>query len=578
MTDLYERSERDLAATDVALVGPEGATAASQLAWAKLHLNRAVTVVDAAYGDGVTDSAEAFEAAFDAVDDHAEIIVGPGTYLLETIVEIPRPVRLRGVGRPTIVVGGSTNGAFWSQVDVSGLLVEGFRFDLTVTSNDNVVGLAFYGTAHTNRDLAVLGCEFLNERNVGVYIDGSDGARVVGNRFWSPSGRHPGAAVAMLNSVGYVVADNDMDCQGVRCAVTADEATDPALRDGRVSRNRINGRWQSAKWTFAGSGAGVTYTDTVLTDTGASFTGLTTVGNQGSSWLRVMQQVSTGTATAATSRTLTDSSANFPTTVTRGFVVRTADRWAKVERRVSATKLVVRDWRPLDLDTWGTPTAPPATSTAYTLYEPVFGRVDAFTSTTITTYNWFTLDGSIVTPNAGDRYEVITSPNYGGFGIQHSTGSQRTIIDGNHVEETWVEAIYYCGADGLITGNNVQDGQDMGITISDTGQTGEVGRTVVAANRIDHMAGAGIALEADDNIADGNVVSGCGWRGSLNADATSQTFQVAVRIDGDDNVVCGLVALGGMSTVMRHAVKVHAGSGTVTEAISGVGLTGADVA
>jgi hypothetical protein len=266
--------------------------------------------------------------------------------------------------------------------------------------------------------------------------------------------------------------------------------------NGEISGNHFDGGWWLLTSRFAGSGAGVTYTSTVLTDTGAAFSGLGSLDT-----VRIMPVLRTGTfAVGAAWRLIQDASATFVTAgVKRGHIVRTGSAFAVVSNVESETKLWVEEWLS---DTDRYPIAPPASGT-YTVYGIYIGRVASSTGTTITVGSWLDLDGAAVTPTAGTRYEVMaTHPNYP---LNGESSSRDIRVINNRFLRGWSDQISCFGYRWTISDNHVESGQDMGITI----QGGFAHK--VTNNTVRHQGASSIAIHATDCIISNNALGRSCW-------------------------------------------------------------------
>lgn len=529
----------------------------------------------------------AIDAAIAAAGSSGVVVVPAGTYSYTSVHTMSGPVRMVGQPGARINLGGSSNVLFYCPpgVDIGGSLFENITFDSTATSNASPSIFALYGTSTS--PVRVRGCTFLANNGIVVYGEYISNVLVDLCAFSSPNGVPGAISLALSGGQDVTVKDSSFESMRtiLRTAESADAAVDPPARNLHFIGNRVNSHWMTGPWTSANSGGTVTYSSTGLADSAANFTGLTAVGG-GAPWamVRALVSVDTGTTTAATGTTVSDSTAGWAVAgVRHGYIIRTATAYAKVDRRLSATKLAITGWRSLQSADFNAPVAPPANGTAHTVYKPIWGRVDSYTSTTITTIGWVELDGTPSTPPNGTRYELINADLLPLFGVHLSLGTERAIITDNHFEETWVESIYACCSRSVISDNVCIDGQDMGITMSTAGASdfGLVGRNTVTGNSIYHHAAAGIAVESDRNIVTGNRAEACGWRMDLDADAATRVFQCGLVLMGDDNVISGFVADAGTeSSVMRAAVGVLDGSGGSSNnqlrGIKSIGTVGGD--
>lgn len=312
--------------------------------------------------------------------------------------------------------------------------------------------------------------------------------------------------------------------------------------DGARSQHlRIEDCWSDLGWyllpaIFSGSGGTVTYTATVLTDTGAAFTGLSGVFAFLHD-IRAMPTRSTGTAEACDGSSLYDAGATFLNDgILVGEIVRMGTAWAFVTGVESDTKIRVERW--LDQTTYA-PAAPPALGT-YTVYGLYLGRLNAFTGTTLTVDRWHDLTGATVTPSAGTYYEVPRNrPDYP---INIAGGARLVTIRGNTLLRGWSDQISVFGNEADIHDNVIRDGQDVGITAE---HYGGVGRHTVHDNTVHHQGGSGIWIGGPGSIVHDNQLSGpTPWQNAIDTTRLATGVVVAAATYGG--------VLGGTRITVHH--------------------------
>jgi len=361
--------------------------------------------------------------------------------------------------------------------------------------------------------------------------------------------------------------------------------TDSILVEG----NQIDLGWTHEPTQFTGSGGTVTYTATVLTDTAATFTGLTNLTD-----VYVLPVRASGTTTACVSTSaarLCDSGNNFFTAgVRRGDVVEFGNTFATiVNDAVNAgcasgtcnQQVFVDQWR--DKTTYK-PAAAPAVGSSYTIYQFLTCQVNGVTATTITctgnTGGFEDFYGNLVTPPAGTLYRVGTDhPNYA-IQVDASGGGMRQVqIMNNRVHRSWSDAISVNGGSQMkIEGNMVDDSMDACTTVFSPNAT-------VVGNTYFHCGSTGTFVASSDANLTGNMYIDNGWHnrnattalghdvdvgsGVNNAlisnntmeklDATETNDLVGVYLHSDTNTVLMNNHMGGHVTADIHLATTSSG-------------------
>lgn len=279
--------------------------------------------------------------------------------------------------------------------------------------------------------------------------------------------------------------------------------TDGAARNVSVTGCTFDGGYMYLKSAATNSGGTVTYAATTLTDSAASFPTYPVY-----TAVRAMGTKQAGTVTAISNTKVTDSAAGFIANgVRKGDILRTSTKWAVVDSVVSATIVQVEEW--LNLSDY-TPAAPPATTTAYTVYGLVLGRLISNTATQLTVGAWINWDGTIATPANGTLYEVALRPDYQGLFAFHV---DKLRVTNNTFRRSWADQMSIQAVDDAVIANNhVYDGQDVGITVGQP--SGDTSNAIVANNRVRHQGFGGIwcgfvttAKIQGNNISDTNWMS-----------------------------------------------------------------------
>ena len=302
-------------------------------------------------------------------------------------------------------------------------------------------------------------------------------------------------------------------CRFVWCAdgiiVDTDDATmSHTTQNILIEDNYFDLGWYTLPARFSGSGIGVSYTASTITDTTAAFV---TDGVAPQTYFRVMPTRCTGTVSASTKRSLSDSSASFSTDgIIVGEIVRATavdySGFAVVSAIGSDTQLQVEEW--LD-DRTRQPLAPPPINASYTIYGVYLGWVtDPITGTSATMYagRWFDLNGQEVIPANGTRYEFLPKPNYP---IHMESGVRNVKILHNTLKRGYSDQISINGNDATISGNHIMWGQDMGITL---GGTSGDGHSIVAENHLYKCGAGGISIvESEHSTVAHNVAKATTW-------------------------------------------------------------------
>ena len=437
--------------------------------------------------------------------------LAPNTTYAAANVVLTKDITIEGHGnRSTIIDGGS---------NVSALTFPGVSAGVTAQVTIQDIGFKGGTTAcvRLNRDRIIhatfIGCRFSNFVSRGIEVGGSD---VVIERC-----DFQGDGTAIANGVYHFQGSEKITVdkcrfrflnRGFYCT-----AAGGAANDVKVTNSHFDGGWMYLKTlstgttpvAHTGSGGTVTYTATTVTDTGMNFLpagGGVSGSSPTANWVRVLTVKRAGTFTAMTKTTVTDTGANFTTAPgEHGDLLRTGTKWAVVDEVVSATQVKVEEW--MDSTSYDV-VEPPAVGAAYTVYGLVLGKPTGVTATTLTVTAWYDWDGTPSTPAAGTLYEVLPTPDYCGIYLDKVQHPQ---VIGNTVRRSWADSIAIQTAtmrNAIVMGNEVYDGQDVGLTINGTGPYCE---HIVSNNRITHEGTAGIFCSAPGTQGIGNTITDNGW-------------------------------------------------------------------
>jgi parallel beta-helix repeat protein len=459
-----------------------------------------------AAGNGTTDDTTAIQDAIDDAVGHGlgEYVYFPqGTYKVSSLsLNDASHLVLRGAGREiSVILGNGLSANVFTATSGSARNVT--IQDLGITSSSNsTYGIDLQGQDFSDA-LRVERCRFYNMH--GVRLVGLVNVRIADSLFHG-AGRNLTDAITLgdvfsspATGGGTQIVIEGNELRYVRNGIqlhTPNVSGNFILHNYesiRISDNYFDLGWFTQVETIAGSGGTVTYTGTTLTDSAATFTGIS------DTYVRALPVIDTGTATYNGVR-LTDGTAQFlsgAVPVSRGDIVKSGSAWALVDSVESDTVLYVDEWLS---NTDRTPVAPPAANASYTVYKLVLGRVTASSTNSLTVVRWMTLNGVTLpsAPAAGTRYELST--NVGNHPILVGPSVHSATISRNRFRRGYADQIGMDGYHCLVSDNTIEDGQDMGITIED-------GHTNVISNNVIRGQGANciIVIDSSDNVVSGNV-------------------------------------------------------------------------
>jgi hypothetical protein len=283
--------------------------------------------------------------------------------------------------------------------------------------------------------------------------------------------------------------------------------------DIQITGNRMDLGWWTAIAIASGSGATVSYTASVVTDTAANFnTSIGTLPGFANPFVRIMPVLATGSGGTVTydPMSLTDSGASFnPATILRGHFIRTADGRFGVVANVEAggTVIEVEEWLS---DANRDFMAQPANGQAYTVYGIYIMVLSSNTNTTLTTSDGGTsshmldLNGVAVTPSANTRYEVFYVSSYP---VYLQGFARNCLVSGNIFRRSFgdmIEGGTYNDEGVTFTDNILIDGSDVGFFLG--GRKGKAHGNVAI-----HTGAIGCLVGASDSLVSGNHAVDCGW-------------------------------------------------------------------
>jgi hypothetical protein len=454
-----------------------------------------------AKGDGVSDNADAINAAQASLPTGGTLYFPPGTYALRSQAVVLRQSNLvfRGAGMyKSLLKRISGEGSLIysrPQYPVETISFEDLGFDNnpdeTSGSILQVSGDAVTGIFRVSR------CQFWQPVQPAVLLTDMRDVIIEDSIFHSP-GTASGTGIQLnYSSQDIIIRRNRFLWLKESIVVNSDDENVIYSASGyRITDNYFDGGWWLIKSLFSGGGDSVSYTGTGLSDTGADFSGLHTYPTDVGHNIRVMPIRQTGSG-MYTASTLTDPGARFVTNgLLSGEIIRTGEAFAVVAEVLSETTIRVEEW--LSSSDY-LPRSPPALGTSYTAYGIILGAIWnpgsnalPYTSTDLTTPYWWDLQGRRVTPASGTRYEVLVDrPNY--TGIHAEAGFHDNLIQNNVIRRGWSDQIsIFGGPNNRVIDNWIEDGQDMGITVNAFGN-------LVQNNTIRHQGAGGIWASGFDS-------------------------------------------------------------------------------
>jgi hypothetical protein len=494
-----------------------------------------------ARGDGEHDDTSAIQQAIDAAHASGRTLYFPsGRYLVSDSLTLGASTRWAGDGmwdsvilrrfdRPLIEFDLPGTGP--------GLRVEGIAFDgdaraAALLSFENSVGFELRACRFTNFDDGgngsrkitadmVAACE-LNGVGDGYFIDclWHNPARLAGSGIAVWAHRGAGGRILSFKGSNRFLWVND--------AIRVETGTKPLPglpdRDAGYDLVDIDGAYFDGFWwllpaSHSGSGASVTFREDGLSDGSADFSQVVAGAYPTTTNIRAMPVRHTGAVGARDGYLLVDDAADFAAAGTlRGDIVRCNGAFAIIAGLSDRNpgQLAIEGW--LDQETL-LPTSPPEPGSTYTLYGVYIGDIVERTATSLTVDRWHDFHGNTVVPAAGTRYEVLrTRPRYH---ILATQGVRQLRVTNCTLRRGWADQI---GANSvraaIITGNVIEDGQDMGCTV------GSQGRFQFVGNTIRHQGTASLWINGTSSVVTGNTSVSPRWK---HFDTASLISHVQVR-------------------------------------------------
>ena len=447
-----------------------------------------------AVGDGSTDDSTAIDKTQVALSAGAALCLGPKTYLVSSGLTPKKSILWKGAGRLATILKRSSGGHIF--VDSGSFILDSLAFEDIGFDAGNSGWFVFNMTGFI-RELRLTRCRLWKFGTAGGAGYGISAAAVTRLTVEQTLFHNPGnaAGVGIVTTGGTAnVSIRNCDFRYCSSAYVADDTTgrtEHILFEG----NYVDGAWPYLVATVSDSGADVSYSATVLTDSDAAF-GSLTAGNQ----VRVLpvRVNGTGAGITYTRTTLVDTDAPF-SAVREGDIVRSGTKFAIVSRKVSNSVLNLEEWLS---DTDRLPVDAPANNTDYTLYQLILGDIVSNTGTTVTVNRWFDIDGTSVTPAAQTLYEVLSPRSQHAVNISDTAGDVK--IRGNTIKRSGADQIIATGSEQIIEGNHISYGWDMGITLWGS-------KNIVRANIIKHQGVGGIWTNGNDNLIQANQISDSRW-------------------------------------------------------------------
>lgn len=468
----------------------------------------------AAVGSGLVDDAPALNAMLAGASAGARLMIPPGTYALGSRLQAPGGAQRiyfegAGIGVTTLVPFGA-NTTFMYNGSPSGLTTGNYDFDFEAITFDGQRAINNgINVGNRDRSFKMRRCEFKNFKSVGVSADAHPHLQIEDCDFLNEDGVPSSGGIAILDGCYKTrVRNNRFDFLLYPMSVPGSART----YSTEFSGNDVDGHWWQLPSVVANSGGTVTYGAATIVDSSAPFAAYVSGYVSRSRTVRSMRVAVTGTSTYPFGFRITDALADF-SGVQPGWIVRTADRWAVVQRVATITTsndtVLISQWRELGAN-YGKITSRPTSGDAYTIYEIYHGKITGITSTTLTVDTAWSkfATGASVTPASGTLYELMV-PHNDLKGVFLAAGAQKSNITRNNIENTQREGIFtYCSS-AEIGENHVKFCQDHAITIASEASGGGGGGTAAVGNVVQGSGAAGIACYQDDSTLTANVTEGC---------------------------------------------------------------------
>jgi hypothetical protein len=373
-----------------------------------------------------------------------------------------------------------------------------------------------------------------------VVCDGCTGLRITGGTVYGdgeiqtgefPRGLYVGSMADGVTVTG-VTYDYLLD------AIYLVGSTTSPVRSITVDRVRVDGGWWTQKPRYTNSGGTVSYGATTLVDSSAPFTASSVPIFAP---VKALTSLATGAVTSLTGGIMNDSGASFSASIKRGDEVRTATAFALVEQRISGTALALTGWRALATRR---PVAPPATSTAYTVYGVTLAETAnaTNTTTTVTVFRWFDGTGATVaTPSAATLYEVPWGGS--GYGVKSTTGVNGVSVTDSIFVRSGAAGIELNGDGNLAAGNQCKDGKDGCVNFNGSLSTS-------TGNVCDHMGRFCVALggtTGGKHVVSGNTAVDGRWT-TPSTPPGYQGFPISILSSSNNTIIGNSLSKGSFVT------------------------------
>lgn len=481
----------------------------------------------------------AAESALSAVGGGV-LYFGPGTWAFSDASWSPKSgVTYRGAGpTATTVVQLAASAAAVIFTGNSNWIIE--EMSIQVQSPAQGVAVACYDS----RNFVIRSVNFLQQSSFSINLNDCRDGRIVGCNFAGRADSNgPGTAIQFTRCRNIYIGANrfrNFAAGIIGAGGGASSYEEDVSANIEVAGNDFDGRWINQPALTSGSGGTVTYSATVLTDSGASFSALTA-----NSTIRSMPVRATGTATTLTRLKVTDSGANFTSSgVRKGDMIVTGTVYGLVAAVESSTVLTVEEWL---IKATNVNTDTPAAA-AYTIYRLLFGSMTSFTGTTVTVARWMDLDGNAVTPASGTRYEVCYGPT--SHPMYFEAGCRYVKAIGNTCRRGWGDQIRFLGNYCQAIGNLVEDGFDVGIE-------SEGGSHCIISDNIVRGQGVWGILTGNDTVVTGNHISDTPWLNPNNG--------VPIAVGGSRADVSHNKIIAGRSVLCRFGILAYSAGAALAD-------------
>lgn len=300
-----------------------------------------------------------------------------------------------------------------------------------------------------------------------------------------------------------------------------------------VEDNVFDGRWYLTQEHLSSEGGAVSYTDNSIKDSKTNFLKYVTNFSRRvthktvAEWrlARALSPRGNGKA-QLNDRIINDPNAHFRRWgVIPGEVIEVGDSRGVIEEVLSDTKLSIEYWYN-KMEVGVVP--PPSGQVSYTVFALYLGRTIGFNAHSVQVTEWHNLNGKILTPPQGSRYEIIKRVPL--YGLYFTKDVRNVTIANNRLLRNYADQIGWQGSNAIIKNNYIKDGQDVGITVSNRNLLG----SVITDNHVQRQGSCGIFINGNGNEVMGNTIVGPIPTVNLYNDSTLAGIQV---MGGSENLV-----------------------------------------